>query len=203
MVNGSTLSRRQLIRELVMLCKQRASGTVFFNLDNGDSARLVLKRGVICWVAYRDLRGEPAIDAIGEIEAARLSFNSLLKMAIGEQILPSTQEIIKGINAQSKAPINQDVPTVTEVVSATTFEDATAADRPFNFDHVRIVLEEESMEYLGPMAKILCADYMKTMPSKLSHAQVRHLISTVVQDINDERKGERFLSQVKRILSIH
>ena len=204
MVDGSILHHRQLIRGLLKLCKERASGTVFFNLDNGESARLVLNHGEICWVAFRDLRGEPAIDDIREIDSARLNFNPLLKLAIGEQKLPSTREILKRFTSGGdETTPDHDVPIVTDVVSPGPSVVDAGGDRPFHQEQVRRVLENESMEYLGPMAKVLCGDYLKPMPTQLSHAQVRQLIGALVQDIHDERKGQRFMQQVKKVLNIH
>ena len=204
MVEGGILSQRQLLRSLVNLCKEKASGTLFFNLDTGVSARLVLNRGSIRWVAYSDLRGEPAIDAIKEIATARMSFNPNLKLVIGDQGLPATAEIIKRLDpGRSRGVPEAAIPVVTEAVSIDPPAAVEAgADRPFELESVRRVLEQESMEYLGPMARILCADYLKSMPSHLSHAQVRQLIGSLMQDINNTHKRQEFEARVKRVLKI-
>ncbi|MEJ2589812.1 MAG: hypothetical protein P8178_00180 [Candidatus Thiodiazotropha sp.] len=199
------MSQRQLLRSLVNLCKEKASGTLFFNLDTGVSARLVLNRGSIRWVAYSDLRGEPAIDAIKQIVTARMSFNPNLKLVIGNQGLPATAEIIKRLDpARSRSEPEAAIPVVTDAVSiAPPAAVEAGADRPFELDDVRWVLEQESMEYLGPMARILCADYLKSMPSHLSHAQVRQLIGSLMQDINNAHKSQEFEARVKKVLKIH
>ncbi|MEJ2466749.1 MAG: hypothetical protein P8045_13765 [Candidatus Thiodiazotropha sp.] len=203
MVERAMLSHRQLMKELVKHCKARASGTVFYNLESGESARMVLSHGEICWVAYQDLRGEAAIEAIAKIVCARFSFNSLLKLAIGEQQLPSTPTILKRLNSNGDSQeVKQDVPIVTDVVSSTDPVEGSGENRPFEQIQVRMTLESEAMEYLGPMARILCADYMKAMPSHLNHGEVRQLISTLVQDIGDERKGQQFIGRVKKSLNI-
>jgi hypothetical protein len=232
MVNGSILNHRQLIRGLVKLCKEKASGTLFFHHGNGESARFVLSRGAISWVANNDLRGVPAIEAIRDIEMARMSFNPALKLVIGKQDLPSTTEIIKQLSRRGNDHSASDVPTVTEVVSMTypgvdadpdtqfnlhsggdtdipdieEFTDrdvkTTSSEAHFSQGQVHLVLEMESMEYLGPMAKILCEDYMKSMPPQLDHAHVRQLINSFVRDINDDLKGRLFMERVKRSLNI-
>ena len=205
MVEGGILSQRQLLRSLVNLCKEKASGTLFFNLDTGVSARLVLNQGSIRWIAYSDLRGEPAIDAIKQIEMARMSFNPNLKLVIGDQGLPATAEIIKRLDpGRSRSVSEAAIPVVTEAVSLEPPVAAEAGvDRPFEMDNVRRVLEQESMEFLGPMARILCADYLKSMPSRLTHAQVRQLISSLMQDINNANKSQDFEARVKKALNIH
>jgi len=129
-----------------------------------------------------------------------LKFNPILKLAIGEQQLPSTPEVLKRLN--SYASDEEVVPTITDVVSAP-HQAEIGGDRPFRLDQVRDVLEQESVEYLGPMARLLCGDYLKSLPDNLSHIQVRHVMNTLIQDINDEQKGERFLERVRKALGIH
>jgi len=206
MVDKGLMNYRQLIDELIKQCKARSSGTLFFNLDNGQSARLVLNQGNICWVAFRQLRGEEALEAIREIGFARLNFNPLLKLAIGEQNLPSTSMMLKRLyrNAHSSAQEGgSDIPPlVTEVVTRPEVPVESGGEPRFSLDQVHQALEREAMEYLGPMARILCADYLKSMPSQLSHSQVRHLITMLVHDINDEVKGLRFMQGVNKALNI-
>jgi len=205
MVEKGLMGYRQLIDELIRQCKARASGTLFFNLDNGQSARLVLNQGSICWVAFRQLRGEAALEAIREIGFARFNFNPLLKLAIGEQRLPSTSTIIKRLylDARPSQPGRvDDIPLMTDVVVTSELPAGAGSERRFGLDQVRQSLECEAMEYLGPMARILCADYLKAMPSQLSQAQVRQLIAMLMQDIHDEAKGGRFMERVKKALKM-
>jgi hypothetical protein len=208
MVDNEVRSYRQLLDELARHCKERSSGTIFFNLVTGQSARLVLNKGVICWIAYEELRGEEAIEAITAIYEARFSFNPLLKLAIGQQQLPSTSRLLKRLYKDGDAASTneqKDVPVVTEMVSpASSLNDVyeKSEERPYSLEHVRMALENEAMEFLGPMAKILCADYLKAMPNYLSHSEVREVIGSLVQDINDDTKRQRFMGRVKKALSI-
>ncbi len=201
MVSNGTLSHRQLIDELTRHCKERVSGTVFFNLDNGQSARMVLNKGSICWIAYEDLRGEAALEGIPGYMRGRFSFNPLLKLAIGEQQLPPTSSILKRLYRQLKEDgAEQGIPIVSEVVS--TPEDASTQHNGYEQDLVRTVLVKEALEYLGPMAQLLCDDYLRSMPTRISHAQVQKLITALAQDINDEHKGRLFKARVQQVMSI-
>jgi hypothetical protein len=200
MVSNGTLNHRQLIDELTKHCKKRGSGTVFFNLDNGQSVRMVLSKGAICWTAYGNLRGEAALDGLPKNMQGRFSFNPLLKLAIGEQQLPSTSSILKRLYSQIKeTSAEQGIPIVSEVVP--TPRDSTQQEG-YEQDLVRTVLEREAMEYLGPMAKLLCDDYLKSMPTRISPAQVQKLIAALAQDINDEQKGQVCKSRVQSMISI-
>jgi hypothetical protein len=204
MVDNDIKNHRQLIDKLVKHCKERASGTIFFNLPAGQSARLVLKNGVIHWVAYEQLRGTKAIESIREVDQARFNFNPSLKLAIGDQQLPPTSDILKRLYKHNNKPVTEDdLPFAKEGFSSVNIQANVSGDSHLNLDRVRQVLEEEALEYLGPMGKVLCADYLKSMPPQLSLIQVRQVIASLKHDINDERKGQLFMTRVKKELNIH
>lgn len=204
MTGEGILNHQQLIRGLVKLCRDKVSGTVFFNLEDGRSARLVLNQGAISWVAFQELRGEAAIDAISEVDAARLNFNPVLKLAIGNQDLPSTPEVLKRLNSYVDSGFEPRVPMVTEVVSpAPQVAADMAGDRPFLRERVCVVLERESIEYLGPMAKLLCEEHMRTLPDQLTLVQVRQAINVLSNDIRDGQKRRLFQERVAHELGIH
>jgi hypothetical protein len=203
MVDIETMNHRQLIDELFKHCKQRASGTVFFNHQSGQSARLVLNRGVIHWVAYEQLRGREAIESMRKIDHARFSFNPHLRMAIGEQKLPSTTYILKRLYKQrKKSSTVVDLPVERETRSSPDHHHNITGEACLSQDEVRVTLEKEALEYLGPMAKVLCADYLKPLPSQLSVTQVRKLIVALKLDINDERKEAQFVARVEKALKL-
>lgn len=205
MVDNGVMNHRQLIDELVRHCKEGVSGTIFFNLYTGQSARMVLNRGAICWIAYQQLRGVEAIEAISEIAEARFNFNPLLKLTIGEQRLPSTSKILKWLYKHNNTPKPRpepDQPIVSNMVSPSYTQVSISGERHFSQDLVRLAVEKEALEYLGPMAKILCTDYLESMPPHLSLTQVHQLIFSLKQDINDERKGRLFMMAVESVLKI-
>jgi hypothetical protein len=203
MLENKTMNHQQLIDEVVRHCSEMQSGTIFLTLPTGESARIVLNEGGICWIAFEQLRGEEAIEAFSQINEARFSFNPLLKLVIGKQQLPPTPQVINRLYKQIKDPASQQgVPVLTEVISRQNTQDADSDNRPFSLEQVRSVLENEAVEYLGPMAKLLCADYLKSMPPQLSHGQVRQLISALKRDIRDERKGLLFMERVTRALNL-
>jgi hypothetical protein len=204
MIDNGVMDHKQLIDELVKHCKAKVSGTIFFNLKSGQSARLVLNQGVIHWIAYERLRGKVAIESICEIDQARFNFNPLLKLVIGEQELPPTADILKRLykhNNKPKTP--HDSSLKQEWNSLLNTQVNLSGERHYDQNQVRSILEKEALEYLGPMAKVLCKDYLKAMPSQLSLNQVRQLISSLTQDINNDRKGSLFLTRVKKALKIH
>lgn len=203
MVDNDTMNHQEWMDELVLLCKERESGTVFLNIPTGESARLVLNKGTIHWIAYEQQRGVQAIELIRGIDLARLSFNPSLKLAIGEQQLPSTSDILKQLYKQNDKPIlEHDVRAETPTNLSPGVQADLSGEKLFDQDQVRLVLEKESMEYLGPMAKIICSDHLKSMPAQLSLVQIHGLMAALKKDINDEKKGQAFMIQVRKGLNI-
>jgi hypothetical protein len=200
MVDGGMLDHRGFMHALVNLCREKSSGTVFYNLENGLSARMVLNHGEICWLAFGDLRGVEALQAIREIERGRMSFNPLLKLAIGKQTLPTTPEILRTINTREAHSFSTPPQAIASVTAAVPAEEAASGT---TFDSARVfdVVSGEAMEFLGPIAKLLCQDYMKSMGTALSSNEVKKLINALVQDIGDEQKARRFKDGVKKRLS--
>ncbi|MES9981037.1 MAG: hypothetical protein ABW115_22480 [Candidatus Thiodiazotropha sp. 6PLUC6] len=200
MVDGGILDHRKFIKALITLCRDRSSGTVFYNLESGVSARMVLNQGVITWVACGELRGEEAIDAIRLIDKGRMSFNPSLKLTIGKQRLPTTPEILREINTRDFNSEAIDQPQKTAASSPDNSRVTTG--NSFSREDICKVVVEESIEYIGPIAKVLCADYMKSMPAQIDVRNIRKLIDSMAMDINDEVKGRVFKNRIREILKI-
>ncbi|MET0067175.1 MAG: hypothetical protein ABW076_12590 [Candidatus Thiodiazotropha sp.] len=200
MVDGGLLDHRGFIRALVTLCRDKSSGTVFYNLESGASARMVLNQGEICWLAFAELRGVEALRAIREIERGRMSFNPLLKLAIGKQVLPTTPEILRAINTREAHSFAAEPPVIATLEN-TNSPAEPATGRSFDKQAVCELFSREAMEFLGPIARLLCEDYMKSMPQRISSNEVKKLLNAVAQDIGDEQKVRRFKEGIKKGLS--
>ncbi|MES9852683.1 MAG: hypothetical protein ABW170_12745 [Candidatus Thiodiazotropha sp. L084R] len=197
MVDGGILDHRKFIKALITLCRDKSSGTVFYNLESGISARMVLNHGVITWVACGELRGEEAVDAIRLIDSGRMSFNPSLKLTIGKQSLPTTPEILREINTRNfNSAVTDSFKTSANVPSE------SIVGNSYNKEDVCRIVVQESIEFIGPIAKVICADYMKSMPSQIGVKNIRNLIDSIALDINDDIKGRVFKDRVRTILKI-
>ncbi len=205
------LSHRQIVRELVQLCRQKASGTIFI----GSSARLIIDQGEICWAAHGDLRGNAALESIREIDTSQVSLNPKLKMVMGKQDLPPTRDILEMIDSWDGATVEQDEPVKVEATSSDvstsnktgvdnpSVQKPTDVDSPFTREQVLSVLEPESTEYLGPIAKVVCTGYLESLPTQLSRDQVRDVIEAIAGDIGDERQAATFKKSVIKALKVN
>jgi hypothetical protein len=202
MIDEGTLDHRHFIKALVNLCRERSSGTVFYNLSSGLSARIVMNRGEISWVAFGEHRGTEAIEEIRLIDSGRMSFNNSLKLTIGKQNLPSTPEILKMLNTRSHETKSRSKESSKVSANPIPAMASSPSGRTYNKDEVCEIIVKESIEFIGPIAQIVCADYMKSQPAKISLNGVRKLIDIIVLDINDDAKGQRFKTRVRSLLKL-
>ncbi|MBV2092163.1 MAG: hypothetical protein KUF72_14890 [Candidatus Thiodiazotropha sp. (ex Ctena orbiculata)] len=202
MVDGGTLDHRQFIKALVTLCRERSSGTVFYNLSSGLSARIVMNRGEISWLAFGEHRGTEAIEEIRLIDSGRMSFNPSLKLTIGKQTLPTTPEILKLINTRSPERKDRIVGPNHNSLNSKSMNNQAPLNRVFNKNEVCEIVVRESIEFVGPIARIVCDEYMKSQPTQISLNSVHKLIDTMVMDIDDDTKGRLFKGRVNELLQL-
>ncbi|MCG8067202.1 MAG: hypothetical protein JAY84_05010 [Candidatus Thiodiazotropha taylori] len=202
MVDGGILDHRQFIKALVTLCRERSSGTVFYNLSSGLSARIVMNRGEISWLAFGEHRGAEAIEEIRLIDSGRMSFNPSLKLTIGKQTLPTTPEILKLINTRSPERKGRSKGPSHKPINSKPINNQPPVDRVFNKNEVCEIVVRESIEFVGPIARIVCDEYMKSQPTQISLNSVHKLIDTMVLDIDDDAKGHLFKGRVNELLQL-
>ncbi|MBW9258484.1 MAG: hypothetical protein K1566_19390 [Candidatus Thiodiazotropha sp. (ex. Lucinisca nassula)] len=202
MVDGGILDHQQFIKALVTLCRERSSGTVFYNLSSGLSARIVMNRGEISWLAFGEHRGTEAIEEIRLIDSGRMSFNPSLKLTIGKQALPSTPEILKLINTRGHERKGQNKGQNHKSLNSKSTNNQAPLNRVFNKNQVCEIVIRESIEFVGPIARIVCDEYMKSQPTQISLNSVHKLIDTMVMDIDDDTKGHLFKGRVNELLQL-
>jgi hypothetical protein len=79
---------------------------------------------------------------------------------------------------------------------------ASTSGKTFDKNQICEIIVKESIEYIGTIAKIVCADYMKSQPDEISLNSLRKLIDIIVLDINDDTKGYLFKDRVRSLLKI-
>ncbi len=185
MAEHQTVNNRELAAEITRLCRAGASGTVFLATGESHQARLVLQQGrIVCAHLGRD-EGESAIRAIAALPSGQFAFNPELQLVSKMQPMPDTETLLQilqaGVIAADRVPPAQ-------------VEPATAG-LPGNGEIVQVLIEE-STEYLGPMALVICQEYLRQCPPTMTEMHIRQVVRQVQQDINDTDKAERFRASV-------
>lgn len=164
----------ELLKNLQQLCKERRIGTLFIATAGNATASFTLLGGEIVGISHRALRGRDALLLIKTIGLSRNAFAEG-KVADTDPDLPPTAEILEFIGSPPSAP-------------------PPPAARPsrFNAERVQLVLETELVEYLGPMAKVICREHVHKAGALASTADLRRLIDGLAREIGDPAREERF-----------
>jgi hypothetical protein len=168
-----------LLKDLRQLCKDRRIGTLFVATASNKSASFTLLAGEIVGISLRTLRGRDALLLIKTIGTSRYSFADG-KVADTDPDLPPTAEILEFISTPPSAPPLSAPPAPAPRQSR------------FNVDRVQLLLEAELVEYLGPMAKVICREHVNKAGVLTGSADLRRLIDGLAREIGDPVKEERF-----------
>lgn len=180
MSESSSLTNHEIVDAIARLCAQRASGTVFIVTPENRLARMVLQQGrIVCANLGRD-NGVDVCKAIANLARAQFSFNDQLQLVTGNQDMPDTAEllqIMRSGNAGQKAS-------------------GHSAEEGLGSHEVLRILIEETTEFIGPMARVICQEYMQQCPPRPGRAHIQQVLQRLEQDINDGAKAEQLRNRV-------
>lgn len=180
-----TLQNRELIQEVIDLCQQRASGTIFIVTDDDHLAKVALIEGEIVCADVRRKGGIEAIKALAILPSGIFGFNPDMQLVTKRQTLPDTASLIKLLQSGSLYI------TQAEAVAP----NLEVSELPPN-SKILHILTEESTEYLGPMATVICQEYLSECPANISKRDIEKVIVRLEQDIDDPDKIYNFHSIV-------
>ena len=191
MSEHETLENRELVKKIISLCQQRASGTVFIVTEDNHLARIVLIKGEIVCASLQRLEGVAVIRALSNMASGAFGFNPELQVVTKKQALPDTASLLETLQsgdiylkqraAVESAPLGAKLPSTPEILN---------------------VLVQESTEFLGPMASILCQEYIQDLTAPVSEGNIQHVIRQLERDINHPDKVDKFSTAVRKRLGL-
>lgn len=170
-----------IVTEIKRLCDLRLTGTMFVATKANRSAQIVLEKGEIVFIYFFNKKGQEAMELMLEIVAGRFRFQEGTAPA-RRSPLPPTEEIIRFF--QSRAG-NETAAVGTAPASA------SAPDAEVLGSDQKAVLEAALAEFIGPMAGIICEDYLSSAKD-LSMA-----IDSLAAEIPSADQAQKFRMQVK------
>lgn len=199
----------RIVEQLRQFCAERLTGTVFIVSDDNRMAQVHLESGNIVMLLCRGRRGLEALTAMRTMLNARLRFDDSYVSATETENL-NTSEVIDQLgislaNAPAAAPR---VPThaalrVAPAAAAAAPQAATAAATAaaaapamaLSADAVG-KLEKMLVQYIGPMAQIVCADHVEQA------ADLRSLALALSTEIPDKKQADAFRAEAGRSLGL-
>lgn len=190
MIEKKALKNKELMQEIIGLCRQYESGTVFIATADNHLARLVLINGEVEFASMHRLKGIDAIRELASLSSGLFGFDPDLQLVTQKQDLPDTESLIQILQ------------------SGVAYSRQYGQAKPQQNDEqllprvkVMDILVEESTEYLGPMAAIICQDYMQKLTGAINSTDIQQVIRQLEQDINNTEKAQKFRAAVMARIS--
>lgn len=141
----------EIVFEIGMLCKKKATGTLFVATRDNRSAQIMLDKGEIVFIFFSSKRGQEALDLMSKIRDGRYRFQ---EGGVGSRRmqLPPTQAILQALgngSGQVSAPAR-------EQAGKALVGNGLSAEQ-------KNVLETCLADCIGPMAAIVCEDHFNSV----------------------------------------
>ena len=158
----------EITDQLKQHCAQGNTGTLSLATSENHHATISLKGGEVVGVAYRQFKGEAALEKIRQIRAARCSFvDGMLRTTETDFSLPSSDELLDYLGVSAQAP-------------------AVAVD-----DNTRAAIEAEATEYFGPMAATICEEHIALGGDLNKEENLLQVLDSIAAEVGDAEKAAR------------
>jgi hypothetical protein len=176
------LPHDRLIDELHSLCVAGRSGTMFIITGENHAAQFVLRGGTIVCLTYRLSRGLDALPSMRTFTAGRFRFQDET-IDRTDPGLPPTPDLLAMLSPEHPGAVAppQTKPTL-------------GIARPP--DSLRLLIERELAEFLGPMASLICEEHLTRAVNLDSPESLARLVEAIASEIGDPTKGALFVRQV-------
>lgn len=182
----ASLGYRDLIGEVRRLSAEGRTGTVFITTSDNHSVRFVLRGGTISAVGFGLQTGLAAVTSITRITGGRLSFSDELLQHESQAELPPTAELL----------------TLLSGAAADAGDGGGAGTGPMatSLNRSSAILEAELVEYLGPMARVVCNEHL-TRAARSGSTSLNDVIESLARELGDRDKAARFTERVRARLA--
>lgn len=180
------LSYRQLMTELRRFCAEKRTGTMFITTTENQSARFVLRQGNIISMWFRLKGGVEALPFIKRIENGWFSFTADVVDHGDHPVLPPTRELLTSLTGES-IPLGS--------------PHSSSPINTLQLDRAQKAVESELAEFLGPMASVICREYLLGEAELGQPPDITKMIEAISKEVGDPVKEVRFKQRVLAKLS--
>ncbi|MCH9638938.1 MAG: hypothetical protein K0U40_05540 [Betaproteobacteria bacterium] len=174
----NNLTSDEVVNEIENLCLTQSSGTIYLTNEKGVMAQILLMEGNIVDIRYQSMRGIEALELI--FKSIRFGFlkfaeqnQSVIKSMV-DTSLPPTDHILEKLNKYSK-----------NVAKVRVFKEISN-DKLARASEIVIA---ELTVYLGPMAAMVCDEYLENAKDLMS---VMGSLDRIANEIGDSAKEIEF-----------
>lgn len=187
----------ELLQELIRMCNERRTGTLFIATNDNRLARIALKDGAIAAVEFQRKQGIAAIQLMKSILAGTWRFNDELMLVSGVQSLPATSGLLRMLAERSGSDAAFSAHDVMPPLGPTSISQAPNAATPkqrFSFVDVSELLQikelitTELIAIIGPMGKLVSEDHLAELTDRRSVMMAIEKIAAEIDDPDLERQ---------------
>ncbi|WDM69504.1 hypothetical protein [Xanthomonas cucurbitae] len=195
----------EVLRELRALALKKASGFLFVVTEENHSCIVRINAGQIEEVVFRMLRNDEAVQRLTMVGAAKARFQadpgaglgkpSLLGEDSRQWLMGGFEQDLGGAPAQARAPVASapvpvPAPAASPAPAPSTNGGAGAQDA-----RVRDALEKVALNYLGPIAGMLCDEAWE------ASSDIEQVLSQLSANLATPQEGQRFMTDARAALA--
>lgn len=200
----------EILRELRALALKKASGFLFVVTEENHSCIVRINAGQIEEVVFRMLRNDEAVQRLTMVGAAKARFQVDPGAGLGKPSLlseDSRQWLMGGfeqdLGPAPRAPIAPTPVPVPARVVPDTVSDAAVPPAPRAADNagsardegVREALEKVALNYLGPIAGMLCDEAWE------ASSDIEHVLDQLGAHLSTPQEARRFMADARVALA--
>jgi hypothetical protein len=164
-------------------CLAKDTGTLFLITEKSATIKFVFDEGYIVALSYQSIRGSDAILPISQLRSCKTRYYKGVKLLPATQNLPVTDAILDELEGIT---YNQDT-TQFLPLQQNTVDAAKGVGHALQ--SVLAIVIEETTEFMGPFASVLCKKYMEELSDPPTQDQIHTVLSHLAKDIRDEEKS--------------
>jgi hypothetical protein len=169
-------SRTEIVARVRKEVNSATTGTLIVRSSDGHIAMLGLQKGVLVSLFCEGLRGFKAVPRFIRMESGTCQF---------DQMLPRHPQ--------------DDLPSIAELLALVEYGDAAASSVEISEETIGCVAQA-LIEYLGPIAPVLCRSLVKASGGLHSMADAERLIEKLAQEIDVGAQRAQFIVDARRCL---
>ncbi|MEA9565722.1 hypothetical protein [Xanthomonas sp. WHRI 8932A] len=195
-----------VLRELRALALKKASGFLFVVTEENHSCIVRLNAGQIEEVVFRMLRNDEAVQRLTMVGAAKARFQvdpgagmgkpSLLSEDSRQWLMGGFEQDLGGAPAPARAPVAP-APVAASPVAAAAPAPAPSGNASAGApdDRVRDALEKVALNYLGPIAGMLCDEAWD------ASSDIEQVLSQLGANLATPQEAQKFMADARTALA--
>ncbi|MCP3042467.1 hypothetical protein [Xanthomonas euvesicatoria] len=194
----------EILRELKALALKKASGFLFIVTEENHSCIVRINSGQIEEVVFRMLRNDEAVQRLTMVNAAKARFQadpgaglgklSLLSDDSRQWLMGGFEQDLGGAPSPVRAPVAP-TPAPAAAVASASAAPVASGDNAGPDERVRSALESVALNYLGPIAGMLCDEAWD------ASSDIEQVLSQLAANLATPQEAQKFMADARVALA--